>query len=294
MQINPQTGLNEELHEYYRVPLVHQRNINALRLNGQRKAVHTVPLGSGLTLDFYSSFAAEDELLVLFHGANSERSHFYPRFERVQSIKTKTDAFISFADPMMRLGVEKDMLLSWYLGGPDIDPLLPIFKVIRRALGRTGSKHVAFIGGSGGGFAALRASAMWPGSLAYIQDPQTVLANYIPRVVAKYFETAWPGWSRPSLLNAFPERFDMARHYQNLQPANFVYYAQNSTDTSHVDGHYKPFLQAHGMSTDKGINSTGNRNFALYDGKVNGHGKITPEEFDFHFSEAMKFWRSSR
>nr|WP_162989263.1 hypothetical protein [Glutamicibacter nicotianae] len=201
---------------------------------------------------------------------------------------------MSFADPSMRIGVQEDMLLSWYLGGPDFDPMDPIFKVIRRALGRTGSKHVAFIGGSGGGFAALRASAMWSGSLAYIQDPQTVLANYIPRVVAKYFNVMWPGWSGPSLLNAFPERFDMVRHYRNRMPQNFVYYAQNSSDTTHVDGHYRPFAEAHGMGAKRGLNPTGNRYFALFDGEVSGHGKITASEFDHHFNEAMAFWRSNR
>lgn len=294
MPVNPRTGLLETFHEYYRVPHVQQKNINALRLNGQPSAVHTAPLGNGMTIDFFSQFSSSDELIVAFHGANSERSQFYPRFERVHSLKTKAPSFLAFADPSMQIGIDSGLQLAWYLGGPEFDPMHAVAKVIRRAIGRTGAKHVAFIGGSGGGFAALRASAMWPGSLAFIQDPQTNIAVYIPSVVQKYFETLWPGWSRPSLLKAFPDRFDMVRHYQSLQPQNFVYYAQNSTDTTHVEKHYTPFLEVHGMKEDRGISAAKNRYFALYDGELSGHGKITAEEFNQHYDRALEFWRENR
>lgn len=292
--INPKTGLRETPHPYYRIPHVQQRNINALRLNGQRAAVHTVPIGEGLTLDFYSSFSAGDELFVVFHGANSATTQFYPRFERVKSVREKAPSFLNFADPTMQVGINDGFQLAWYLGGPNFDPLNDIAKVIRRAVGRTGAKHLVFMGGSGGGFAALRASAMWPGSLAFIQDPQTNISVYIPRVVKKYFETMWPGWSQPALLQAFPERFNMVRHYAALQPSNFVYYAQNSSDTVHFANHYMPFLEAHGMKDNRGLNAAGNRFFALFDGENQGHGKITAAEFDHHFAEAMEFWRGSR
>lgn len=292
--INPLTGLSETIHPHYAVPHVRQRNINALRLNGQHTAVHTVPLGDGLTLDFYAKLASSDELLVAFHGANTERSQFYPRFERVNSIKQKTPSFISVADPTIQTGIEDGLQLTWYLGTPEYDPLLMIAKVIRRAIGRTGSKHIAFVGGSGGGFAALRASAMWPGSLAFIQDPQTNIATYIPRVVDRYFQTFWPTWNQNSLLEAFPERFNMVQHYRNFQPRNFVYYAQNVSDTSHYQKHYLPFVAAHGMTVDRGVNPSGDRVFALFEGTNHGHGKITPDEFDHHFAEAIAFWRVQR
>lgn len=291
---NAITGLKESAHPYYGIPHVQQRNINALRLNGQRTAVHTVPIGGGLTLDFYSTFSKHSEMLVVFHGANSEHTQFYPRFERVKSVKEKAPSFLNFADPTMQTGIDDGLQLAWYLGTPEFDPLHLIAKVIRRAIGRTGAKHIAFMGGSGGGFAALRASAMWPGSLAYIQDPQTNISVYIPRVVNKYFETFWPGWNQKSLLRAFPERFNMVKHYANFQPENFVYYAQNSSDTTHYENHYMPFLEAHGMKEDHGLSARGDRVFALFEGVNQGHGKITPAEFDHHFAEAMAFWRTQR
>lgn len=53
-------------------------------------------------------------------------------------------------------------------------------------------------------------------------------------------------------------------------------------------------LRLNGMKEDRGVNPIGSRNFALYDGKNTGHGKITHEEFDYHYDEAMSFWREAR
>lgn len=68
--INPKTGLKETVHDYYRLPIVHQKGLGRLRLDGQLSAVHTVPYREKITLDFYSRFKRSDELIVTFHGAN--------------------------------------------------------------------------------------------------------------------------------------------------------------------------------------------------------------------------------
>lgn len=293
MNINPKTGLKEETHDFYKVPLVYQKSINRIRLDGQPTAVHNVPFGNGLSLDFYSTTKPGDELIVAFHGANMKEKNFYPRFERVASLRRK-GALLAFADPTIPLDKDREMLLSWFLGGPGWDPATSILKVIRKAMGKTGAKHIAFIGGSGGGYAALRMSAMIPGSLAFVQEPQTNIGNYIQHVVNTYFEKVWPGWEGDRLIAAFPERFNMVQHYADLIPNNFVYYAQSIADTSHVEQHYKPFKLAHGVRDDSGINKTGTRHFVLYDGELKGHGRITASEFDFHFDTAFKEWRNYR
>lgn len=292
--INPKTGLKETDHDFYGVPLVHQRGISTLKLTGQPTAVHKVPLGNGVTLDFYSTLRKSSELFVVFPGANTSKNHFYPRFERVYSMQPRVKSFMAFADPTIQFGLEQNMWLSWFLGGPGFDPMPVMFRAIQKALGRTGASHVAFIGGSGGGYAALRASAAWPGSLAFIQDPQTVIANYVPSVVDKYFDTMWSGWDSQKLMEAFPERFNMVEHYRTLQPRNFVYYAQSSSDKQHVAKHFAPFAEAHGMEPVAGTNRVGNRRLALYEGEVPGHAKITGDEYGAHLAAAIQFWRESR
>ena len=212
----------------------------------------------------------------------------------MKSLATKAPAMMSLADPTMLVDPEHKMMLSWHLGGLGWDPLPTILTVIRKAMGKCGAKHVAFLGGSGGGFAALRASAMLPGSLAFIQDPQVTIAKYATRIVQTYFDTVWKGWNAKSLMAAFPERFDMAQHYRGSQPQNFVYYAQNSTDRSHVLKHYEPFVDACGLSVGEPVLKGRRRFFNLYEGTKSGHGKFTPEEFDRFYGEALTWWRENR
>lgn len=291
---NARTGLSESLHDYYQVPEVQQRSIQNVRYGGQQTAVHKVPVGAGLTLDFYARLGGSDEILVSLHGALIPGRHKYPRFERVASLRSRAKAMMSFADPTIAADKRGEISSAWFLGGPGWDPQPWITQAIRKAFGKTGARHIAFVGGSGGGFAALRASAAVPGSLAFIQDPQTNLAVHNPVNVDKYFATMWPGWDKDSLLHAFPERFDMVRHYSSSRPKNYVYYAQNSRDTFHTTNHYLPFAEVHGMGSQVGLDRSNTRNFALYDGANRGHGKITAAEFDQHLALALAFWRENR
>lgn len=294
MQINPRTGLKETRDSFYKIPLVHQKGIGSLKLNGQMTAVHKVPLGKGITLDFYAKLGKSDELFVTFMGANTADRHFYPRFARVSSMKNRVPALMAFADPTLLMDPAFEMRLAWYLGGPGFDPASAILKAIRKAQGKTGAKHIAFLGGSGGGLIALRISAMIPGSMAFVQDAATNIAHSIPRTVAHYFSTLWPGWDQEKLLQGLPERFDMVRHYASFAPQNYVYYSQNSGDQHYLEKHYTPFKEACGVKTVDGSNHDSSRQFVVYEGEKPGHGQITPAEFDFHFEAALTGWRYYR
>ena len=294
VRVNSRTGLKESDHDIFDVPVVHQKSIGSLKFNGQTTAVHTVPAGHGLTLDWYSRLRRSNELLVTFQGANRPSKNIYPLFPRVNSMRDKGPAHIAFADPSLMLDKSRQLLLSWHLGGEGWDPLPLVLRVIRKAAGKTGAKHIAFIGGSGGGFAALRASAMTPGSLAFVQEPQTDLRNYNPKSVEKYFQAGWPGWDHLQLMDALPERFDMVRHYRQARPTNFVYYTQSEDDTAHVSRHFAPFGAIHGLGAQGGINAANDRNLVLYKGRVAGHGKITADEYDTHFDNAINWWRGLR
>lgn len=292
--INPRTGLEESHHDFYNVPLVHQRNIGSLKFNGQMTAVHTVPIPGGLTLDFYARLGRCDELIVTFPGAATAQNNIYPLFARVATFRRLTPAFIAFADPTIMMDAEREMRLAWFLGGPDFDPAPYILRAIRKAQSKNGAKHVAFVGGSGGGIPALRLSAMVPGSMAYLHEGATNVARSIPASVGQYFQTVWPGWDQGQLLKAFPERFDMVRHYQRTQPENFVYFAQSQDDSRFRNDHFAPFRDAHGVKSESGVTPGGTRHFALYKGEVPGHGKVTAAEFENHFSRALEEWRGWR
>lgn len=294
MEINPKTGLKEEPHPHFRVPLVHQRSIGSLKFNGQQTAVHKVPLRNGLTLDFYARLNPAEELVVTLPGAALPHRNIYPLFARISTFRPTNHAFMAFADPTILMDSSREMRLSWFAGGPGFDPALFIIRAIRKALGKTGAKYVVFVGGSGGGLAALRLSSMMPESLAYVHEGTTNIANSIPKSVDKYFTTAWPGWNREQLLQALPERFDMVRYYQSAQPQNFVYYVQSEDDLRFRGDHYGPFRDAMGIKDEAGETLNGHRKFVLYKGEIAGHGKVTPAEFDFHFNNAVNHWRELR
>lgn len=291
VQINHRTKLRETWHERFGVPEVHQKGIGRLTFAGQTTAVHKVPLGKGLSLDFFAKLKPSEELIVTLPGAASPEKNIYPLFARVSTFRRRVPAVMAFADPTILLDPNREMLLSWFLGGPDFDPAPLILQAIRRAQGKTGAKRVIFVGGSGGGHPALRLSAMLPGSMAYVHEGATNIARSLPTSVSRYFRTVWPGWDQEMLLRAFPERFDMVRHYRRFQPANFVYHAQSVDDARFRDDHYVPFRDAHGVTVDSGVNRSGARHFVLYKGAIPGHGKVTAEEFDYHFSTAIRLWR---
>lgn len=292
--VNPRTGLRESHNDFFNVPMVHQRSIGALRFGGQMTAVHTAPLHDGLTLDFYASLRRSDELVISLVGANSAHANFYPRFQRVKTLRKKAPAFICLADPTLQLDPERKILLAWYLGGPGWDPADAVIRTVQKAVGKCGARHIAFIGGSGGGFAALRLSTFFPGSMAFVNDPQTNIAKYSPRVVSDYFSTVWPGWDQDKLLEAFPERFDMVRHYRNRPIDNFVYYTQNRHDQRHYSRHYEPFRQAVGIKEKSGSSRDGSRHLVLYSGESQSHGGITAAEYDRFYADAFQRWRAHR
>lgn len=292
---NPRTGLRETWNDFYGVPLVHQKSLGMLRFNGQATAVHTAPIGSGLTLDFYAHLKRSDELIVTFPGAARPGKNIYPLFARVATFRAmKSPAFMAFADPTIPMDPDGELLLAWFLGGPGFDPLDSVLKAVRKAQGKTGAEHVVFVGGSGGGFPALRLSALVPGSMAYLHEGTTSIARALPVQSERYFSKAWSGWDPVELISAFPERFDMVRHYRRRPLENFVYFAQSEDDSRFRESHYGPFKDAMGVKGDAGVSKSGSRHFALYKGEVKGHGKVTPKEFRHHFGNAMQAWRKWR
>lgn len=294
MQVNPKTGLKEEVHSFYQVPLVHQRSVGSLKFNGQLQAVHRVPLHDGLSLDFYARLNRSDELIVTFPGAASAEKNIYPLFARIATFRQGTGPFMAFADPTIMMDKSRNMRLSWFLGGPGFDPTHAIVRAIRRAQGKTGAKHIVLVGGSGGGFAALRVASMIPGSLAYLHEGTTNMAKSIPTSVDRYFDTIWPDWNKDQLLQAFPERFDMVRHYTSSRPENTVYMVQSEDDSRFRTTQYNPFRHAMGVKSETGSTTDGRRKFVLYKGKIRGHGKVTANEFQHHFKNALEHWRTVR
>lgn len=253
-------------------------------------SVNEIELTESVRLHFFAQLEPSDTLYVAFHGAMRVDQDTYPRFERVASLQKRSSTFLSFADPTWYLNPQ--MTLSWFLGGPDWDALDPIEGVVRRALDVTGATSVVFVGGSGGGFAALRIGVRFPGSLAYVQSPQTVITRYLPSTVDLYFKSVW-GEPKSQVVKRTPHKFDLTGLYRTNPGINFVYYLQNLNDPAHVRDHYRPFKRIHGISEAQGTSTDTTKRFYLSDSDLLRHGPPTPSEFEQNFNRAIKFHQAA-
>lgn len=286
---NAKTHLRESWHGFYEVPHVHQRSLSHLRLDGPESGVHTIPLGNGRSLDLFAKLQQADELFVALQPASPKGVPRYPRFGRVESMKNRVPAVLAIADPTLQLGDDPECRIGWYAGEDGWDPLIEIAELVRQAQEHVGARHVAFLGGSAGGFAALRLAAMFKGSLAFPQDPQTRVRDYYPSHRDRYFNAVWPGRVVEDVIAAHPERFDLIHLYERHQPANFVYYRQSLGDHHHATRHAQPFR----TMLERDTHATA-AIFAFEQGARPGHGYITPAEFSRHFEQATSWWRVSR
>lgn len=279
-----------DMHDHYQVPIKRHSSLEELNLLPNSSSVNEVDLTDGVRLHFFAQLVPSDTLYIAFHGAMRVDQDTYPRFERVASLRKRSSTFLSFADPTWYLN--PSMTLSWFLGGPDWDALDPIELVVRKALGVTGATSVVFVGGSGGGFAALRIGVRFPGSLAYVQSPQTVITRYLPSTVDLYFESVW-GEPKSQVVQRTPHKFDLTGLYRTNPGTNFVYYLQNLNDPAHVRDHYRPFKRIHGVAEAQGTNGDATKRFYLSDSELLRHGPPTPSEFEQNFNRAMKFHKSA-
>lgn len=288
---NAQTGPNESWHDHFKVPVVHQQSLEALRFDGPSSAVHTVPRGPGQSIDFYAQLAPSEELFVSLHGAAAKGNARYPMFRRVESLKDRVPSMLSFADPTLTFSDAEDFTIGWYTGGPDWDPLDDIASTVRSAQAHTGAQHVMFLGGSAGGHAALRISTRFPGSIALVTDPQTDIGSYYAPHRERLLHHCWPGQAGTEVLASHSDRFNMCHFYALANPANFIYYRQSTGDSWHERVHARPFQES--ISGTNGT-SEGRYRFVYERGEREGHGKINAAEFDRHFDRALDFWRDKR
>lgn len=275
----------QAIHPRYKAPVLMGDWGNAETLVPTGNFVESVNVPGRGVLDYVGDLHPAEELFVTFAGAAPPEAP-RPYFQRVASMRSRGFSFIAFADPTLDVTTSKDTRIGWYAGGAAWDPMPDMLRIVRLAQTKIGAKNVSFHGASAGGFAALRASALVPESLAFVQDPQTKIANYYADHVDRYTTDLWPGWDIKTLTAAFPERVDMVRHYSAAKPQNWVYYRQSTGDPFHMENHYRPFAAT--------LRDPSRARFALEDGEKSGHGMMTAVEYDLHLSRALYFWRENR
>ncbi|MCK0116293.1 hypothetical protein MWU57_04535 [Isoptericola sp. S6320L] len=213
----------------------------------------------------------------------------YPRFDRIGSSTGTGDSFVSFADPTLALSPE--LRLGWYLGASGWDPIHSMVSVVQRALEVSGAKSLIFVGGSGGGFAALRTALHFKDARVFCFNPQIDVSAYHPRAVENYVRIAHGG-NAENAFEADPARTDMVHAYRDANSRPKVFYSQNISDAFHIRNHYLPFKRSMSVIGADGTSADGQIRFHLYDSERDGHAAPAPREFRSLFSQAVDWYRA--
>lgn len=240
---------------------------------------------------FYARLKPARRLQVVLHGAVRAGQDSYPRFDRVGSTHLSPDALLSFADPT--IGAYPKVLLGWYLGGVDWDPMHTMVDLIKASARAIGAEEILLVGGSGGGFAALQLALRLRGSMAFVFNPQTAILRYQRIVVANYFRHAYPDSTAEAVVSERPERFDAGIAYARSELMPRVFYAQSLSDSTHLTQHYIPFKRALNLRAAQGELNDAPIRFELYDGIREGHGPPLAHEY-FELLQCAIRWGENR
>lgn len=202
---------------------------------GHPSGVLTV-MNGGLPIDIRHDPRGFDVTTVFFHAALTGGVYRHPVFTGAGISNELPTNRVFIADPSLYL--DEKLMLGWYAGNKKQPRLQWVIRAIIKALIPEGQRVVTF-GASGGGFAALYYAAHQPNAVAVPVNPQTNLAKYMPSAVERYTRLGWR-LTGTTALNNITAVTDLTRLYRSA-PAR-VFYIQNRNDTSHVVGHFEPFM----------------------------------------------------
>lgn len=207
--------------------------------------LHTIALNN-LLLDFCLVARRDAPLLCFLHG-NAPRlgSYMLPSFSGWSVTSEIPASLLMFSDPSLLL--DPKLQLAWHAGTKDV-PLQYVYQlVIEKIQAALMPRRLVFWGGSGGGFASLYLSARFPGSTAFVWNPQTAILRYEEDVVIQYGLTCFGSANADALAEKLDGSVvgDVGDVYKDAQ--NTVIYLQNAGDW-HTRDHLQPFLEKNGLS----------------------------------------------
>lgn len=234
-----------------------------LRIDRIETGLHSICDGQEI-IDFYYKNNESDRLAVIFHGA-------------VQAQKIARLALPIFAGLKIPLGMEVDRLLfsdatmathrelrlGWFSGTESYDFAQRIDQILAKVTSIKIFNRVLLLGGSQGGFAALRASHRLDNSVALVWNPQTRVQDFfIKSHLSGFLQYCFGVENYDQLSDEIKSQrnFDLPDMYGRNRANNFVFLMQNFEDIDHLEDHAKPLAAAMGYDLENialGINRVG-------------------------------------
>ncbi|RZT94251.1 hypothetical protein EV681_2669 [Advenella incenata] len=174
-----------------------------------------------------------------------------PSFSGYNLLEQVDASYVCINDPSLYLSDKLN--LAWYLGANDIHAQTVIVQVLKKIIDQLKPSRLIFVGGSGGGYAAMYYSSFFSESLALPWNPQTDIFKFIPDSVTTYLRHAWNFDGSieegKDYLQGIIETDLFSRYTkENPSSSNYLIYLQNASDHHHIDAHLKPFLSNLGIS----------------------------------------------
>lgn len=173
-----------------------------------------------------------------FSGAVDRARHSLPFFTSTSLHKHAPASIIGVSDPSLVRGEE--LKLSWYAGDDRFAVQLALTELVHRIVDALDATRVVFLGGSGGGFAALYYAWRLPGSVALVSNPQTNLNHAIRLHRDRYRAACWPSLPEQTSL-AQTIDVDLGALYASRCDTSVIY-LQEASDFYHVKWHFGPFV----------------------------------------------------
>ncbi|WP_146067376.1 hypothetical protein [Arthrobacter sp. SX1312] len=207
-------------------------------------AANTLPPGlhiidcGGLPLEILYSPQGAESTSIVFNAALGMATREIPRFMAGPTFDSLPTNTVSVFDAC--LYTHPSLQLGWYAGSSVFPMQKELPGILRRFVAAAGGSRTLLFGASGGGFAAIYYAQHFPSSQVVAINPQTILANYIPRVVDQYLTLCW---GKPS---STPSDTSLSEHIvSDLRKVPLdtqdVIFLQNSSDT-HVGDHLLPYI----------------------------------------------------
>lgn len=223
-------------------PYHEYESIDAFMQGGIANGLHSI-FTETAPIDIHANINKGCPLVVFLNG-NYPRSDSLklPTFAGLGVLPQKHGVSrICISDPSLYLS--PDLCLSWYGGSSKLALQHELRVILERIFEVSQPSRVIFAGGSGGGFASLYFSSFFPGSLAFVWNPQTNILEYNPAHVIKYASVAFGCLGGiDDARNTLQSSIDVKLSDFYTTRNNSVLYLQNRSDW-HTEKHLAPFLR---------------------------------------------------
>lgn len=217
-------------------------------------------------LDLYSVIKPGMPLYIYFQGAQRrvERNIKLPIFSG-NRIHPQECSRLAISDPALHFN--KEIIIGWYAGSKEFATqkvIVPL--VLDKLISLAKPSMLVFVGASGGGFASLYFSRLYPRSIALVCNPQTNILKYWERIVLEFLRTCYGiddielAAKKPQLTLGIVKNLCWFYRPSQGKMLNRIIYMQNVNDKFHVEQHYSRFMRALGvkMSMEVGPFQQGN------------------------------------